>query len=144
MSTWSGVILVHALTEATDDDATTALDLLTAVEGHLVRVIADAAYDTLAVYETAAGAGCDGRYPTGQDSERLWARPAGSPTRDRTITLVKTLGRRRWKQASGYHVRAGWRTRSSATRPALAMAFAPGVQRGRGVRSSSAVRSSIG
>ena len=26
-----------------------------------------------------------------------------SPARDRTITLVKTLGRRQWKQASGYH-----------------------------------------
>ena len=37
--------------------------------------------------------------------------------------------------------RAGWRTRSSATRPSSAMAFAPGVQPGRGVRSSSAVRS---
>ena len=36
---------------------TTALDLLTAVEGHLVRVIADAAYDTLAVYETARARG---------------------------------------------------------------------------------------
>ncbi len=57
-------------------DATTALDLLNAVDGHLVSVIADAAYDTVALYETA---------------------------RDRTITLVKTLGRRRWKQASGYH-----------------------------------------
>ena len=29
----SGVIRVHTLTEATGDDATTALDLLTAVEG---------------------------------------------------------------------------------------------------------------
>ena len=26
-----------------------------------------------------------------------------SPTRDRTITLVKTLGRRQWKKVSGYH-----------------------------------------
>ena len=26
-----------------------------------------------------------------------------SPARDRTITLVKTLGRRHWKKASGYH-----------------------------------------
>ena len=49
----SGVIRVHTLTEATGDDATTALDLLTAVEGPLVRVTADAAYDTVAVYETA-------------------------------------------------------------------------------------------
>ena len=71
----SGVIRVHTLTEATGDDATTGLDLLTAVEGPLVRVTADSAYDTVAVYETA-GAGCDGRRPTGQDGERLWPRPA--------------------------------------------------------------------
>ena len=47
------MILVHTLTEATGDDATTALDLLTAAEGPLVRVTADAASDTVAVYETA-------------------------------------------------------------------------------------------
>ena len=39
------------------DDATTALDLLTAVEGALVRVTADAASDTVAVYETARARG---------------------------------------------------------------------------------------
>ena len=72
----SGVIRVHTLTEATGDDATTALDLITAVDGPLVRVTADAAYDTVAVYETAGGAGCDGRRPTGQDGERLCPRPA--------------------------------------------------------------------
>ena len=143
MSMWSGVILVHALTEATDDDATTALDLLTAVEGHLVRVIADAAYDMVAVYETARARGATVVIPPARTANVSGHGPR-SPTRDRTITLVKTLGRRRWKQASGYHVRAGWRTRSSATSPSSAMVCAPGVQRGRGVRSSSAERSSIG
>ena len=44
------MIRVHTLTEATGEDTTTALDLLTAVEGPLVRVTADAAYDTVAVY----------------------------------------------------------------------------------------------
>ena len=34
----SGVIRVHTLTEATGDDATTVLDLLTAVDGPLVRI----------------------------------------------------------------------------------------------------------
>ena len=53
----SGGIRVHTLTEETGDDATTALDLLTAVEGPLVRVTADAAYDTVAVYETAGARG---------------------------------------------------------------------------------------
>ena len=60
----SGVIRVHTLTEATGEDATTALDLLTAVDGPLVRVTADAASDTVAVYET-------GR----------WCADAGRPTR---------------------------------------------------------------
>ena len=72
----SGVIRVHTLTEATGEDATTALELLTAVEGPLVRVTADAASDTVAVYETARAPGCDGRRPTGQDGDRLWPRPA--------------------------------------------------------------------
>ena len=53
----SGVIRVHTLTEATGDDATTAIDLLTAVKGPLVRVTVDAAYDTVAVYETATARG---------------------------------------------------------------------------------------
>ena len=53
----NAVIRVHTLTEATGDDATTGLDLLTAVEGPLVRVTADAASDTVAIYETATARG---------------------------------------------------------------------------------------
>ena len=82
MSTWSGLILVHALTEATDDDATTALDLLTAVEGHLVRVIADAAYDTLSVYETARARGATVVISPARTANVSGHGPR-SPTRDR-------------------------------------------------------------
>ncbi len=53
----SGVILAHTLTEATVDDATTARGLITAVDGALVSVTADAAYDTIAVYEIATARG---------------------------------------------------------------------------------------
>ena len=49
--------LPPALIEAIGDDTTTALDLLTAVGGHLVRVTADAAYDMVAIYETAGARG---------------------------------------------------------------------------------------
>ena len=96
------VIRVHTLTEATGDDATTALDLLTAVEGPLVRVTADAAYDTVAVYETAGARGATVVIPPARTATVSGHGPR-SPARDRTIQLVKTLGRRRWKQASGYH-----------------------------------------
>ena len=140
----SGVILVHTLTEATGDDATTALDLLTAVDGPLVRVTADAAYDTVAVYETAGARGATVVIPPARTANVSGHGPR-SPARDRTITLVKQLGRRQWKKrCQGTIVRAGWRTRSFATSPSSEMAFAPGVQLGRGVRPSSAVRSSIG
>ena len=98
----SGVIRVHTLTEATGDDATTGLDLLTAVEGPLVRVTADAAYDTVAVYETAGARGATVVVPPARTANVSGHGPR-SPARDRTITLVKQLGRRQWKRASGYH-----------------------------------------
>ena len=84
----SGVIRVHTLTEATGDDATTALDLLTAVEGPLVRVTADAAYDTVAVYETAGARGATVVIPPAKTATVSGHGPR-SPARDRTITLVK-------------------------------------------------------
>ena len=98
----SGVILVHTLTEATGDAATTALDLLTAVEGPLVRVTADAAYDTVAVYETATARGATVVIPPARMANVSGHGPR-SPARDRTITVVKQLGRCRWKKVSGYH-----------------------------------------
>ena len=98
----SGVIRVHTLTEATGEDAPTGLDLLTAVEGPLVRVTADAAYDTVAVYETAGARGATVVIPPAKTANVSGHGPR-SPARDRTITLVKTLGRRQWKKASGYH-----------------------------------------
>ena len=101
----SGVIRVHTLTEATGDDATTGLDLLTAVKGPLVRVTADAAYDTVAVYETATARGATVIIPPARTANVSGHGPR-SPARDRTITWVKTIGRRRWKKASGYHRQA--------------------------------------
>ena len=49
----SGVIVAHALTDATVDDATTGIDLIEAVVGDVARVTADAAYDTIAIYDAA-------------------------------------------------------------------------------------------
>ena len=98
----SGVIRVHTRTEKTGDDATTAVDLLTAVEGPLVRVTADAASDTVAVDETATARGATVVIPPARTANVSGHGPR-SPARDRTIMVVKTLGRRRWKQVSGSH-----------------------------------------
>ena len=100
----SGAILVHTLTEATGDDATTALDLLIAVEGPLVRITADAASDTVAVYETATARGATVVIPPARTANVSGHGPR-SPARerDRTITVVQQLGRRRRKKTAGYH-----------------------------------------
>ena len=70
------MILAHTLTEATVDDATTAVGLINAVDGDLVSVTADAAYDTVARLRDYGDAECDGRGATGQDGERVSPRPA--------------------------------------------------------------------
>ena len=51
------MIIAHALTEATVDDATTAIELIDAVDGGLASVTGDAAYDTIAFYEAAGARG---------------------------------------------------------------------------------------
>ena len=96
------MIRVHTLTEETGDDATTGLDLLNMVEGPLVCVTADAAYDTVAVYETAGARGATVVVPPAKTANISGHGPR-SPARDRTITLVKQIGRHRWKKVSGYH-----------------------------------------
>ena len=98
----SGVIRVHTRTEKTGDDAPTAVDRLTAVEGSLVRVTADAASDTVAVYEPATARGATVVIPPARTANVSGHGPR-SPARDRTIMVVKTLGRRRWKKVSGSH-----------------------------------------
>ena len=53
----SRVIVACALTAPTADDAMTGISLVDEVEGHLTRVTADPAYDTLAFYGAAGARG---------------------------------------------------------------------------------------
>ena len=95
----SRVIVACGLTEPTADDAITGISLVDEVEGHLTRVTADPAYDTLAFYGAAGARGAKGVVPPTKTTS-LSRRGARSGARDRTIRRVKALGRRRWKKAS--------------------------------------------
>ena len=63
----SRVIVACALTEPTADDAITGISLVDEVDGHLTRVTADPAYDTLAFYGAAGARGARGRGAADQD-----------------------------------------------------------------------------
>ena len=101
----SRVIVACALTEPTADDAITGISLVDEVDGHLTRVTADPAYDTLAFSGAAGARGARVVVPPTKTAS-LSRRGARSGARDRTIRRVKALGRRRWTKASGYHQHA--------------------------------------
>ena len=91
--------------EPTADDAITGISLVDEVDGHLTRVTADPAYDTLAFYGAAGARGARVVVPPTKTAS-LSRRGARSGARDRTIRRVKALGRRRWTKASGDHQHA--------------------------------------
>ena len=101
----SGMIVAHALTDARVDDATTGIELIAAAAGDLARVTADAAYDTIAVYDAAGERGATVVVPPARTARVSRRRPR-SRARDHTITAVQAVGRRQWKKDAGYHQQA--------------------------------------
>ena len=118
-----------------DNAATTAVDLIPVIDGDISRVTADAAYDTIAVYEAAGARGAQVVVPPKRTAAVSRRRPR-SFARDRTVKRVQEIGRRRWKKETGYHRQArvenvffryksiigeGFRARSSAGQGAEAV-----------------------
>ena len=99
------VIVAHALTEATLDDATTGVELIAAVNDDITRITGDAAYDTVAFYETASARGATVVVPPAKTA-RVSPRGPRSSVRDRTINTVKSIGRCRWKKTSRHQQQA--------------------------------------
>ncbi len=102
----SGVIVAQVLTDGSTDDAATALSLIAEVEGGIASFTADAAYDTIAIYDAAGARGAKVIVPPTKTATRSRRRRPRSTARDRTIKRVRTIGRRRWKKESGYHHQA--------------------------------------
>ncbi len=121
VSTGSGAIVAHTLTDANADDAPTGLKLIDAVNGDISSVTADGAYDTIAIYEAAAVHGATVVIPPTITRAVSRRRPRSS-RRDRTIRRVKRSMHQRPQTWSGRFCGAGlqaWRgpVQSSTARP---------------------------
>ena len=101
----AGVIVAQALTDAAVDDASTGIDLIEPIASSARTVTADAAYDTLAFYETANTRGTTVVVPPAKTAT-LSRRNPRSSARDGTIRRISKMGRRRWKKEVGYHRQA--------------------------------------
>ncbi len=102
----SGVIVAEVLTDGDVNDAKTALALIDNVEGDIETLTADAAYDTLAIYDASTARGIEVVVPPSKSATRSRQRRSRSSVRDRTILRIKEVGRRQWKKESGYHRQA--------------------------------------
>jgi hypothetical protein len=102
----TGMIVAQALTHGSADDAKAALDLIDSIEGDIESLTADAAYDTIAIYDASIARSAEIIIPPSRSATRSRQRRSRSSARDRTIIRVKEIGRRRWKKESGYHRQA--------------------------------------
>ena len=101
----TGVIVAHALTEATLDDATTGVELIAAVNDDITRMTGDAAYDTVAFYETASARGATVVVPPAKTA-RVSPAGRGHAFVIARFNTVKRIGRCRWKKTSRYQQQA--------------------------------------
>ena len=101
----AGVIVAQALTDSAVDDASTGIGLIETIASSARMITADAAYDTLAFYETANTRGTTVVVPPAKTA-KLSRRNPRSSARDGTIRKISKIGRRRWKKEVGYHRQA--------------------------------------
>jgi hypothetical protein len=96
------------LTEAGMDDAETGCQLLEETAGPIEQVSGDGSYDKRKVYEAAAQRGVEHITVPPQRNARIWQHGHSSKPplpRDQALRRIRRVGRKRWKQESGYHRR---------------------------------------
>jgi transposase len=98
----SGSIVAEILTNGNANDSNAALNLIDGMTAPFASFTADAAYDTIAIYDVAEARDAKVIVPPRKTAIRS-RRPRA---RDRTVRRVMEVGRRQWKKESGYHQQA--------------------------------------
>ena len=104
----TGEIVAAVASEAGVADDEALPDILVQVEGEIRQASADGAYDKRQCYDALAERGATAIIPPRRDA-KIWqhGKCAGAPwQRDENLRAIRRMGRRRWKQASGYHRRS--------------------------------------
>jgi transposase len=103
----SGMIVAQTLTDQDSDDPSQVVPLLDQIDGRIVRVTADGAYDGDPTYETIAAHGDGIEVVIPPRSTAVPGGELGSPTqRDRHLAMITGRGRLAWQVATNYGQRA--------------------------------------
>jgi len=101
-------IVAEVLTSKSSDDADQVPELLDQVTSPVSKMYGDGAYDRWKLYDLLERAEIAPVIPPRRGASiRKHGNCAGEPLpRDEAIRLIRRLGRKRWKQTSGYHRRS--------------------------------------
>ena len=103
----SGMFVAQTLTDQDADDPSQVAPLLDRIDGRIVRVTADGAYDGAPTYETIAAHGDGIEVVIPPRSTAVPSGELGSPTqRDRHLAMITEQGRLAWQVATNYGQRA--------------------------------------
>jgi hypothetical protein len=97
------------LSEASVDDAQAGKQLLLETEGEIDQVDADGSYDKRKFYEASQTRGVQHIIVPPRRDAKIWqhGNSKKSPLpRDQNLRHIRRLGRKKWKQESGYHRRS--------------------------------------
>ncbi len=97
------MIVAQVLTDGNADDAATVPDLLGQFEGELSGFVADGVYDSRPVYDAATQRGAVVVVPPTRNATVGGRNVTQCSARDRTVARIREVGRRQWKNESGYH-----------------------------------------
>lgn len=111
LSVDEGTQELHAvvLTEAGVDDAEAGKQLLDETPGDIQRVGGDGAYDKRKFYEASATRGVDEIIIPPQHNAKIWQHGNSKKDplpRDENLRRIRQVGRKKWKDESGYHRRS--------------------------------------
>ena len=104
----TGEILAHALTPSETHDGTELPDLLAAVDGPIAAVYADKAYDAFDIHSAILARAARPVIPPRKGAAirpppRVKNPP---PTRGTAVARIAEIGRKAWKEETGYHRRS--------------------------------------
>ncbi|MDZ4877600.1 MAG: IS5 family transposase ISAcma6 [Chroococcidiopsis cubana SAG 39.79] len=104
----TGEILAAAVTTNDVADCEVLPELLDAIAEDIAQVTGDDAYDTQDCYDTIDQRGASAAIPPRRNA-KIWQhgnRKAPPHPRDESLRRIRQVGRKRWKQESGYHRRS--------------------------------------
>jgi len=103
----SGMIVAQTLTDQDADDPSQVGPLLDQIDGRVVQVTADGAYDGAPTYQTIAAHGDEIEVVIPPRSTAVPSGEPGVPTqRDRHLAMIAEQGRLAWQATTGYSQRS--------------------------------------